>query len=137
MLSSAVLPGLGQVYNGRRLKVVVMVGFMSFYAGNVIINWRAHKKFEALSDLEVEGTDAWDLDNRLSEFHEETAIDYLWWSCATWLIGVLDAWIDAHLYDIRAYSPETKGSAEPQSGAQVGLRADRDGSRYLILTVGF
>jgi len=139
LLSSMILPGLGQVYNGRRLKVVVMVGIMSFYTGNVVINWRAHKQYEAQRELLPEGSDGWDLYDRLSLFHEETAIDFMWWAGATWLIGILDAWIDAHLFDIRAYSPETKGKgkAAPKSSSQLGLRAERDGKRYLTLTVDF
>jgi len=137
LISSALLPGLGQVYNGRRLKVVVMVGFMSFYTGNIILNWRAHKEYEALRDLSPEGSDGFRLANNLSDYYEQTAIDYMWWAGATWLIGVLDAWIDAHLFDIRAYSPETKGTPPPKSGSSdLGIRINGN-TRYITLTVGF
>lgn len=136
MLSSAVLPGLGQVYNGRRIKVAVMVGFMSFYTGNMIVNWRQHKLHEAQRDLLEEGTSAWELEDELSRFFEDRAIDFVWWAGGTWLIGVLDAWIDAHLYDIRAYTPE---SPEPDDGtsARLGIGADGRGARYVVLTIGF
>jgi len=137
MLSSALLPGLGQVYNGRRLKVGVLVGFMSFYTGNVIINWQKHKYHEAQRDLLPEGTSAWNQQDLLSSFHEERAIDFMWWAGATWLIGILDAWIDAHLYDVRAYTPESTDTGEPATGASVGLRTDGKGSRYLMLSIGF
>jgi hypothetical protein len=137
MLSSALLPGLGQVYNGRRLKVGILVGFMSFYTGNVIINWQKHKFHEAQRDLLTPGTSAWENQNSLSLFHEERAIDFMWWAGATWLIGILDAWIDAHLYDVRAYTPEPSGPKEPPSSASVGLRTDGTGSRYLMLSIGF
>ena len=137
MLSSAILPGLGQVYNGRRIKVAVMVGFMSFYTGNIILNWRQHKLHEAQRDLHEEGTSAWEHEDGLSEFFEERAIDFVWWAGGTWLIGVLDAWIDAHLYDIRAYSPESQEPVEGAAGARLGIGADGDGARYVTLTIGF
>jgi hypothetical protein len=135
MLSSALLPGLGQVYNGRRLKVGILVGFMSFYAGNMVINWRQHKYHEATRDLLEEGSDAWEREDILSQYHEERAIDFLWWSGATWLIGILDAWIDAHLYDVRAYKPDTP-AAEPPDAARLRFRSDATG-RYVMLTIDF
>ena len=38
MLCSTLLPGLGQTYNGRRLKVGLMVGFASYYYFNGWLN---------------------------------------------------------------------------------------------------
>jgi hypothetical protein len=137
MLSSAVLPGLGQVYNGRRLKVGVLAGFMTFYTGNIIINWQKHKFHEAQRDLLPQGTSAWKQQDALSLFHEERATDFMWWAGATWLIGILDAWIDAHLYDVRAYSPESPDPGQAPTGASIGLRTDGMGSRYLMLSIGF
>jgi hypothetical protein len=45
-----------------------------------------------------------------------------------WLIGILDSWIDAHLYDVREYTPPERAavSALPASGESVSY-----------LTVGF
>jgi hypothetical protein len=44
MLCSALLPGLGQTYNGRRLKVGVMVGVASYYMGNMVLNWHSTRR---------------------------------------------------------------------------------------------
>jgi len=122
MLCSAVLPGLGQTYNGRRLKVGVMVGFASFYAGNMILSWQAHERALATRDLLEPNTTAWNYQNRLADYNEEKAKDFLWWSGAVWLIGILDAWADAHTYDVRAYEPHTPehGGASIDAGADGG-----------------
>jgi hypothetical protein len=133
MLCSAVLPGLGQTYNGRRLKVGVMVGFASFYFGNVFLNWKWHERALATRDLLPEGSAQWNLQNQLAEYHEEVAKDYLWWSAAVWLIGILDAWADAHTYDVRAYEPRTPGGQDGTT-VDVGTRA---GGVFVGMSIGF
>jgi hypothetical protein len=141
MLSNALLPGLGQTYNGRRLKVAVMVGFFSFYAGNMVLSWQRHEFYEARRDLSPPGSDAFELNDRLSLFYEEQAIDFLWWTAAVWLIGIIDSWIDAHLYDVRAYTPDAPDAPEPgrkeENSASLGLSARGDGEKYLTFTIGF
>jgi hypothetical protein len=54
----------------------------------------------------------WREENLWYDFHKEQTRDYAWWSGAVWIIGVLDAYIDAHLYDVRAYRPSRQGSSE-------------------------
>ena len=138
MLSSAFLPGLGQVYNGRRLKVAVMLGFVAYYGGNMVLNWKQHKYYEARHQLLPENSKAWRDANILSEFHKETAIDFLWWSGAVWLVGVLDAWIDAHLYDVRRYEPSISARSNPEAPVpRIGLGAGSDGQRYVTFSIGF
>ncbi len=118
MLCSALLPGLGQTYNGRRLKVAVMVGFTSFYFGGA---WNNYKRYEASiqrRDTFDPGTSAYANENERAEFWKEEARTYLWWSGAVWIIGLLDSWIDAHLYDVREYTPPAREetSSLPSSG---------------------
>jgi hypothetical protein len=128
MICSALLPGLGQTYNGRRLKVGVMVGFASYYMGNM---WLNHKRYEATlvrRDAEVPGSGEFAYENRLADFYKEEARTYLWWSGAVWLLGLIDSWIDAHLYDVRSYTPPSP----PESATP---RAVNERTSYL--TVGF
>lgn len=108
MLCSALLPGLGQTYNGRRLKVGVMVGFTTFYFGSTWLNWKRYQASVARRDALVPGTSAFNIENENAAFWEEEARTYLWWSAAVWLIGILDSWIDAHLYDVREYTPPAR-----------------------------
>lgn len=105
MICHTLLPGLGQVYNGRRLKVGLMVGFASYYYGNAWLNYKQWHLAEARRDLHEPGTTQYRTQDELAGFYEEQARTYLWWSGAVWLIGLLDSWIDAHLYDVRTYTP--------------------------------
>lgn len=105
MFSSMLLPGLGQTYNGRRWKTVVMVGFAAFYGGSAWIEKRRSDSWLKTRDELQTGTTEWREADFFYQFHKENSLDYTWWSGAVWLIGVLDAFIDAHLFDIRAVDP--------------------------------
>jgi hypothetical protein len=123
MVSSMVLPGLGQLYNGRRIKTAVAVGVFTYYLGTAWLeqkNSQEHLKTrESLTPLSV----AWRNEDILYQFHKENAVTYLWWSGAAWLITVLDAFVDAHLYDVRAVTPAvTQGAG---------------GTRYVAFSIGF
>jgi hypothetical protein len=128
MICSMVLPGLGQTYNGRRLKVGLMVGFTSFYAGNMWLNYRRYEAALVRRDNATSVRDE-QYENRLADFYKEEARTYAWWTGAVWLIGLLDSWIDAHLYDVRAYTPP----APPES---VTPRAVNERTGYLTLGFG-
>ena len=133
MLSSAVLPGLGQVYNGRRIKVAVMVGVASGYLSQVWLNHKASQRARSLRDRTEKDTSQWALQNRLIDFYDDEAVTWIWWSGAVWVIGILDAWTDAHLYDIRVFTPPPHD--EP---AGVSQRIPGEGpTRYLTFSIKF
>jgi len=128
MLCHTLLPGLGQVYNGRRLKVALMTGFASYYYGNTWLNYKRWHASEAQRDLYAPGSREYRHQDELASYYEEQARTFLWWSGAVWLIGLLDSWIDAHLYDVRAYTPP----AVPETQTP---HAANDQINYL--TIGF
>jgi hypothetical protein len=130
LLCSMVLPGLGQTYNGRRLKVGLMVGFASYYMGTMILHWHRYEAYALERDLAEPGSGEAQFAGELADFYKEEARTYLWWSGAVWLIGLLDAWIDAHLYDVRAYTP-------PPPPADAGVpRTEDGGTSYLTVGIG-
>jgi hypothetical protein len=132
MLSSALLPGLGQVYNGRRIKVAVMVGVASGYIAQIWLNTKNAQRARALRDRLEPGTSQYRLQNRLSEFYEDEARTWVWWTGAVWMIGILDAWTDAHLYDIRVYTPPGQDELTGSADGLPGVRP----IHYLTVSVG-
>ncbi len=118
MLCSALLPGLGQTYNGRRLKVGLMVGFSYYYFSRTWLNWRSYEASIARRDTLPPGSSAYKQENQRADFWKEEARTYLWWSGAVWVVGLLDSWIDAQLYDVREYTPpaQPETSGLPSSG---------------------
>jgi hypothetical protein len=124
VFSNMVLPGLGEVYNGRRLKAALMVGLSSFYVGEAWLNYKRSVIRRKARDSYPVNTRSWYSQNEWFVYHKEQAKDYLWWSGAVWVIGMLDAYIDAHLFDLRGFSPEKSPEGT-------------DGTRYFTLSMSF
>jgi len=106
VLSSMVFPGLGQAYNGRKWKSVIFAGLFTFYAGTAWIEHKTSQDYLNLRDNFPTGSLPWDHADQFYQFHRENAKDFMWWAGAVWFFGLLDAFIDAHLYDVRAVDPE-------------------------------
>ncbi|NIM19120.1 MAG: hypothetical protein GTO51_01920 [Candidatus Latescibacteria bacterium] len=136
MFCSMAVPGLGQLYNGRRIKTMLMVGLSGFYMSQIWLKHKQANRREKIRDQFIEIRDQfpkfspeWLVQNRQVGFHQsyvdfykEQTKDFAWWSGAVWLIGVLDAYVDAHLHDVRSYRPTTKSSS---------------GTSYLTVTISF
>jgi hypothetical protein len=112
MFSSMLLPGLGQVYNGRRIKTIIMIGASGFYMSNIWLEHKNAQRRKKARDSHPPDTVEWRTENLWYDFHKEQTKDFAWWSGAVWIIGVLDAYIDAHLYDVRAYRPAREGNGD-------------------------
>ena len=135
MLRSTVLPGWGQMYNGKPLKAAVIVAGEGFLV------------YKALDELSKEN-DAVELLNSLDptdpnnaaaiadaqddkEKHYNLKINYIWWATAVHLLQMADAYVDAHLRDFNAdlgplpgpglAHAATSGSG-PDPGVSVALR---------------
>ena len=140
-LSSAVLPGLGQLYNGRRIKVGLAAGFFTFYMSGA---WLHHKDAQSwtayrdnLLDAGASDTDSnIKFSNQQIEFHKESSRDFLWWSAAVWIINILDAWIDAHLFDLRAFTPPSDIGGSQDSPALAPQSMGKP-IKYMTYTIHF
>jgi hypothetical protein len=138
LYSSAVLPGLGQLYNGRRIKVGLAAGFFSVYLAGAWLNHKDAQSWTVYRDNLPEDTssDIVKFANQRIEFHKETARDFVWWTAAIWVINMLDAWIDAHLFDLRAYTPPADiGGA--QGSPNIAPRSTGRPIHYLTYTAEF
>ena len=112
VLLSALYPGLGQLYNGRRWKTVIYAGLGTVMLANAIILYKESVRAEDTRDTYPDQTDEWDYYDQLSTLYREDAISFLWWYGAVWFIGMLDAYVDAHLYDVREVKPDFKLTPE-------------------------
>ncbi len=110
VISNMLLPGLGEVYNGRRFKAAILAGLSTFYMSKTWIEYKRSIIRKNSRDKYEPFTRQWRFHNDWYEFHKNMAKDFLWWSGATWIIGMLDAYIDAYLFDLRAYRPESERS---------------------------
>ncbi len=75
---SFVLPGSGQLYNGKILKASIYVGADLYMGYNA---WKNQRDFGRTSDVKL----------------RDERNKYLWWGAGTYLLGAIDAYVDAHL----------------------------------------
>jgi hypothetical protein len=87
MIRAALFPGLGQFYNRQIIKGLVVIGGELALLGNVIYY---HQKA-------VKSNTDWEYD-----FYLDYKTQYIWWLVAVHLISMLDAFVDAHLWDFDA-----------------------------------
>ena len=110
MLCALAFPGLGQMYNEKPLKAVIAFGVETFYILNIAHNRREaqryleerdkYERYEPCGEFTCENSD-WKFNNAWYEEYKERTIDWVWWTSAVILVVMLDAYVDAHLHDMR------------------------------------
>jgi hypothetical protein len=111
MFSSMLMPGLGQMYNGRKWKAAIFFGGFGSFVAIAWVERKSAQYYLAVRDDQDPGSTEWQEADLFYQFHRENALDFVWWAGAIWLVNVLDAFVDAHLFDVRGVDPSViKGS---------------------------
>jgi hypothetical protein len=112
MLCALAVPGLGQIYNEKPLKAAIAMGVEMFYLLQIMDNSRKERREADLRDqypkyvpCGLEGQDLcidpdWRYHNAWMEEYKARKIDWVWWTAASVLVIMLDAYVDAHLHDM-------------------------------------
>lgn len=131
-LYSAVLPGLGQVYNEKYWKVPIVWGLLGTGVGFTVYYNNRHKHYRDAFIAELNGethqyTGILDA-NRLGVIQDDMKRnrDYaIALTVLAYALNILDATVDAHLYEIRRdkdLSIDPTAFIDPQTGqSHVGL----------------
>jgi len=101
LFRSALIPGWGQWYNGKKLKTLLVLGGEAALIANAVS--QNQKAQESRSDAE-----------RL--YYEDNRGKWVWYAFAVYLLNILDAVVDAHLSDFDT-SPDL--SFQPNRGVQL------------------
>ena len=111
MLCALVFPGLGQIYNERPLKAAIALGVETYYIMNILHNYRkandalaerdSYDQYVPCGDGEMCPNYEWTNANAWYEEYKARTIDWVWWTSAAVLIIMLDAYVDAHLHDMK------------------------------------
>jgi len=84
VVRSALIPGWGQWYNEQKLKAVFVLAGEVALAGNAVY----------YNQMAVKSTT---FDER--EFYCDVRSRFIWWFAGIYLLNLLDAYVDAHLWD--------------------------------------
>ncbi len=99
MVLSAILPGAGQAYNGSFWKVPIVVGLGAYFISNWIDNNKLYYQYRDLyaASIITSGGNPQLLSVR--EFYKDERDSYAWYFLILYFANIVDAYVDASLYD--------------------------------------
>jgi hypothetical protein len=107
-ISSAILPGLGQAYNGKYYKIPIIYGagtIMYYYLDRYNYNYQRLKKARkeltetgVISDPELENFDKASLDAHMNNFRRNRDYQIIFLGLL-YVANIVDAMVDAHMYE--------------------------------------
>lgn len=111
LLRSFVLPGWGQFYNGKPLKGVFYGAAELGLLGVILYQ---HDRAETARENHMEtGLPIWE---QRYETHSGLRRDFIWYTAGAWLMGMLDAYVDAYLFSFEAENRKFEGDAGLSAG---------------------
>ncbi|MBL8006746.1 MAG: hypothetical protein JNJ56_04395 [Ignavibacteria bacterium] len=101
VLYSSLLPGAGQVYNKSYWKVPVIAGLGGYFIYGIVSN--NNKYLDYKSEYQNSQTEQNPAGNPqlqyLREFYRDERDNFIVYSLILYLINIIDAYVDAQLYD--------------------------------------
>ncbi len=95
----SVIPGGGQVYNGSYWKVPIIWGVQAFFVSQWIANNKEYRSYQSQFSKSITTAnpsgDPTLLDNRTTYLDQRDS--YAWYIAGTYLLSMLDAYVDAEL----------------------------------------
>jgi hypothetical protein len=110
MACAVLVPGLGQMYNGKPLKAALTLGLETFYVSQIAMNRRLWAREKIVRDGFPQPSAEWNYHNGWVTEYWERSVDWIWWSGVVVLGIVIDAYVDAKLDDMR-FKVEARASA--------------------------
>jgi hypothetical protein len=120
MMRSLVVPGLGQLSNGKYIKAAVVAGAEGYLISRIVHHERERKRF---LDKAEEFPDQASFYEGKAENEAERRKDYTWWTALAVAISMADAFVDAHLRHFKTeFKARDAGEDEPSIEFKIGLR---------------
>jgi len=96
---SAILPGLGQIYNHSYWKAPIIWGLLGWFGYNWWQNDKNYKDYQKLyNETVVSGNENF-LYKRIREFYRDQRDLFAIYIGLTYFLNMVDAYVDAHLYN--------------------------------------
>ena len=119
---SAILPGAGQVYTEQYWKVPVILGLGGYWVYEWVQNNDRYREFRDLYSASLVSSPLQGNTESLSlrEFYKDQRDSFAWYIGLLYLLNVVDAFVDAELYDFDVGPDLTQG--HPGMYASVRFR---------------
>lgn len=111
VLFSALVPGAGQFYNESYWKIPIIGGFIGYFGYEYFRNnnlYRGYKDQYIASQTVVNPNGNLNL-KTLREFYRDQRDDFVWYFLIVYVINMVDAYVDAHLFDFDVRDEKYRG----------------------------
>jgi hypothetical protein len=124
MLLSAILPGAGQFYNESYWKVPIIVGLGGYFIVEFLDNNHLYREYSDQYEESLETTPGGDTQLlTYREFYRDQRDTFGWYFLILYAINILDAYIDASLFDFDVGGDLARAAhGPPAAGASLTLR---------------
>lgn len=110
------LPGWGQFYNEEPLKGVIYgTAELGLLAAVLYENNKAEHSREMYNET---GLVSW---QNSYDTHSSLRRDFIWYTAGAWLVGMLDAYVDAYLFSFEAENRRFEGDVGFSVGASINF----------------
>lgn len=101
VLQSAVLPGLGQLYNESYWKIPVVLGLSAYLGYELYDNNKKYLDYRGqYANSQTINPPDGDLSlKNLRNFYQDQRDDFIWYFTIVYIVNLVDAYVDAHLFD--------------------------------------
>jgi TM2 domain-containing membrane protein YozV len=101
VLLSAVIPGAGQFYNRSYWKIPIIAGLVGYFGYEYIRNNNKFKDYRDQYNATITPQNEFgDLNLKsLREFYRNQRNDFVWYFMIVYVVNLVDAYVDAHLFD--------------------------------------
>ncbi len=120
ILRSAVLPGWGQFYNESYWKIPVVWGSLGYLVYVWIHNNNLYNDYKDLYAETVSNNNASNTYLRIREFYRDQRDLFAVYIGLAYVLNVLDAYVDAHMFDFSVSENPATGS--PQLNFRIPIR---------------
>lgn len=109
---SAVLPGFGQIYNRAAWKLPIYYGLIGFFGYRAMDFNDKYNDYREKYKADPTSADAEFYQSERNNYQEKRN-QQLVWLCITYLAGILDAYVDAHLYGFDKITEQDLNASAP------------------------
>ncbi len=115
-LISAALPGYGQIYNHAAWKLPIYYGLMGYFAVNAVNYNGKYLDYRNQYRMDPNAAGAAAAAVNRDDYRKRRNTQVVW-LCISYMAGILDAYVDAHLFDFDRITDEKVGATYPQGPA--------------------
>jgi hypothetical protein len=116
LLRSLVLPGWGQIYNDKPIKGLVY-GIVELGLLGLVFYEDGKAEYARENYMET-GLSSW---RNNYDTHSSLRRDFIWYTAGAWVVGLLDAYVDAYLFSFEAENRRFDGNVGFSAGAVVNF----------------